>query len=108
VQQVPAAVQISSLLHRGVARHLFHPAESGWRVMPPNDTRRVPISIKNSTISGSQNLAPRGTSRSQLQRPLRRAGSLLPADGSVAGDSARRAAVRTGAGDGTNRMNASA
>jgi hypothetical protein len=26
VQQVAAAVQISSVLHRGVARHLFHPA----------------------------------------------------------------------------------
>jgi hypothetical protein len=46
---------------------------------------------------------PRGRSRCQLKRPLHRAGNLLPADGSTAGDSARR--IGPGAGDGTDSMN---
>ena len=56
------------------------------------------------SVSGGQDLAACGTSRRQLQRPLRRARDLPAADGPAAGDRCRRATLRAGAGDGADGM----
>src|SRR5262245_7971839 len=49
VQQVTIAVQISGVQLVALRATCSTQHESGWRVMPPKDTRRLSNSMKNST-----------------------------------------------------------